>query len=224
MFNFISDFKGWKPWEYLWLVLAVGVTGIASYGGTWLDGICAITNVVCVLLVAKGRLTNYWWGLVGVITYGIVSYNAHLYGNAALNILYYLPMQFYGLWIWFKNTQGDRPDVDVKFLTKMEWIFCIAALWVATYIGSFVLAMSNDPFPMLDSFTTVGSVLAMWLMVRRNPEQWIVWFFVDIVTTYLWWATTAAGERSYAMMAMWVVFLLNALYGSYKWFIVKDYK
>lgn len=224
MFNLISDFKGWKPLEYLWLVIAVGVTAVASYGGTWLDGICAITNVMSVILVAKGRMSNYWWGLVGVITYGIVSYNNHLFGNAALNIFYYLPMQFIGMWMWLRNKKSDRPDVDVKLVTPMGWVFYTIVTAVATYVGTVFLRLSVDPFPLLDSFTTVGSVLAMWLMVRRNPEQWLVWFVIDVITTYLWWATTAAGQHSYAMVAMWAVFLLNAVYGSYKWFIVKDYK
>lgn len=221
MFGLISDFKGWKVGEYLWLAVALIVICLASAGGSALDYVTGITNILSVILVAKGRRSNYIWGLIGVLTYGYTAYNAKLYGDAALNILYYLPLQFYGLWVWIKNTHGGEPDVRVRKFGIAEW-FNTTTVTVALWgIGAGILTYTQDPQPIVDSFTTVGSIVAMWLMVKRYAEQWILWILVDIVSIYMWYKATLAGGFSYAMMGMWIVFLGNAFYGAYKWFVTE---
>jgi len=72
----------------------------------FIGSIAGITGVVCVVMVAKGNILNYLFGLVNVTLYGYISYKAELYGDAALNILYYLPMQFVGWFIWIRRRES----------------------------------------------------------------------------------------------------------------------
>ena len=65
--------------------------------------IAAIAGVLCVVLVAKGSIWKYLFGLVNVTMYAYISYKTSVYGDAALNALYYLPMQFIGWWQWRKR-------------------------------------------------------------------------------------------------------------------------
>ena len=58
--------------------------------------IASIAGVLCVVLVAKGSIWNYLFGVINVSMYAYISYKASLYGDAALNALYYVPMQFIG--------------------------------------------------------------------------------------------------------------------------------
>jgi len=54
-------------------------------------------------------------------------------------------------------------------------------------------------------------------MVARSRDQWILWIIVDIVSIYMWVDTyrrTGAGAN---MITMWSAYLVNALYGWYKW-------
>lgn len=224
MFNLVSDFKGWSKGEYAWLLVAVIATAIASYGGSWLDFTAAITNVVCVILVAKGRVSNYVWGLVGVLTYGWVAYSSHLYGNAALNLIYYAPLQLIGYWMWKKNTSGNADDVSIAKVSLIGWLSYALITVAGTALLGDIFAKTQDPMPYLDAFTTFGSVVAMYLMVKRHAEQWILWVLVDVATVYVWWVQTASEQRSYAMVAMWVAFTGNAVYGLWKWYITKENK
>lgn len=217
----VNDFKNWKLMEYLWLFVAVAFISLANYTGTPLDWITAITNVVCVILVAKGRVSNYVWGLVGVLTYGITAYNAGIYGNAALNLLYYVPMQFYGMYLWHKNKLSNMADVPAKVLTKAQGLFVLGILAVGTLGYGGYLGTTDDPFPMLDAFTAIGSVMAMWLMVKQYSEQWLIWIAINIGTVYIWAITSAVTGGSYAILAMWLVFLGNSLYGAYKWYFTR---
>ena len=52
--------------------------------------LAGITGVLCVVLVAKGSIWNYLFGLVNVSLYAWISYKAALYGDAGLNAFYYL--------------------------------------------------------------------------------------------------------------------------------------
>ena len=83
-----------------------------------------ITGVLCVVLVAKGSLWNYVFGLVNVSLYALISYKASLYGDAALNALYYLPMQFIGWAQWRKRgaalSDSGKDGVIVK-ARRMTW-------------------------------------------------------------------------------------------------------
>ena len=65
-----------------------------------IGSVAGIAGVLCVVLVAKGSIWNYLFGIVNVSMYAYISYKAALYGDAALNALYYVPMQFIGWWQW----------------------------------------------------------------------------------------------------------------------------
>ena len=51
--------------------------------------LAGIAGVLCVVLVAKGSIWNYFFGLINVSMYAYISFKASLYGDAALNALYY---------------------------------------------------------------------------------------------------------------------------------------
>ena len=72
-------------------------------GMDWLGITSAITGVFCVVLVAHGNLWNYLFGLVNVTTYAYLSYTSNLLWVCLLNLLYYLPMQFYGFYVWTRR-------------------------------------------------------------------------------------------------------------------------
>lgn len=78
----------------LYSVLSGNVDVVGSVAG--------IAGVLCVVLVAKGSIWNYLFGIVNVSLYAYISYKAALYGDAALNAFYYVPMQFIGWWQWRK--------------------------------------------------------------------------------------------------------------------------
>jgi nicotinamide riboside transporter PnuC len=67
--------------------------------------VAGIAGVLCVVLVAKGSIWNYLFGIINVSMYAYISYKASLYGDAALNALYYVPMQFIG---WWQCARGER--------------------------------------------------------------------------------------------------------------------
>ncbi|MBQ7811971.1 MAG: nicotinamide mononucleotide transporter [Bacteroidales bacterium] len=191
-----------------------------------IGSVAGIAGVLCVVLVAKGSIWNYLFGLVNVSMYAYISYKAALYGDAALNALYYVPMQFIGWWQWRRRgaavseAEAGNRGVQVK-ARRLNWtqraflaIGCAAAV-----IGvGFILKHFGDPQPFKDSTTTVLSIVAQALMALAFMEQWALWIITNIVSVAMWSVCVVRGEAHAAVMViMWTFYLLNSINGLRVW-------
>ena len=214
-------------WFLIVGVIATNIIYSALSGSVDVVGsLAGITGVLCVVLVAKGSIWNYAFGLVNVSLYALISYKASLYGDAALNALYYLPMQFIGWWQWRKRgaavseAQAEGQGVQVK-ARRFSWsqrallaVGCTAAV----IVGGFILKHFGDPQPLKDSTTTVLSIIAQALMALAFMEQWALWIITNIVSVVMWCVCVARGEAHAAVMViMWVFYLLNSINGFRVW-------
>lgn len=188
--------------------------------------LAGITGVFCVVLVAKGSIWNYLFGLVNVSLYAYISYKASLYGDAALNALYYLPMQFIGWWQWRKRgaalSSAEAADEGVQVKARrFTWSqrAVLALVCISTVVaGGFILRHFGDPQPFKDSTTTVLSIVAQALMALAFMEQWALWIITNIVSVAMWCVCVARGEAHAAVMViMWIFYLLNSINGFRVW-------
>ena len=173
-----------------------------------------------------GSIWNYLFGIVNVSMYAYISYKAALYGDAALNAFYYVPMQFIGWWQWRKRgaamseSAADGAGVQVKarrFSWRQRAVLAVgcAAVVIA---GGFILRYFGDPQPFKDSTTTVLSIVAQALMALAFMEQWALWIITNVVSVVMWSICVARGEAHAAVMViMWVFYLLNSLNGFRVW-------
>jgi nicotinamide mononucleotide transporter PnuC len=181
--------------------------------------IAAITGVVCVVLTARGNIMNYLFGAVNVMLFAWISFKAGLYGEAALNGLYFFPMQFVGWYNWVKKRDSEESVTVVgRRLKKGERIVLFLLSTVATAIVAWLLDIFEDPQPIKDAATTVLSVIAMFLMVRRYMEQWSLWVVVNIISVAIWVVATVEGEaHAMLMIFMWTFYLINSVNGWITW-------
>ena len=75
----------------------------------------------------------------------------------------------------------------------------------------------GDAIPFIDAFTTVSSIVAMYLSVKRFSEQWWIWIAVDVFSVIMWAKAYMLGSESVATLLMWTVYLFNAIIMCYKW-------
>ena len=181
-----------------------------------IGSLACIAGVLCVVLVAKGNIWNYLFGLVNVSLYAYISYKASIYGDAVLNALYYVPMQFIGWWQWRKRGQGVQ--VEARRLTSVQRCLISAGCIVAIIAVGFILRHFGDPYPFKDSATTVLSIVAQALMALAFMEQWVLWILTNIISVSMWTMAAIHGE-AYAgfMVIMWVFYLLNSINGFRVW-------
>ena len=216
---------------YDWFLIVGVIVSNAVYSlmtGTLdvVGSLAGITGVLCVVLVAKGSIWNYLFGLVNVSLYAYISYKASLYGDAGLNALYYLPMQFIGWWQWRKRgaavseAEADGKGVQVK-ARRFNWgqrAVLAFSCTVAVVAMGFVLKDLGDPQPFKDSATTVLSIVAQALMALAFMEQWALWIITNVISVAMWSVCVARGEaHAGVMVIMWVFYLLNSINGLRVW-------
>lgn len=217
---------------YDWfLIIGVIVTNIVySFLTGTLDAVgsvASVAGVLCVVLVAKGSIWNYLFGIVNVSLYALISYKADLYGDAALNALYYVPMQFIGWWQWRKRgaavSQVEAGDgtvqVKARRFTWIQRVFLAVGCFIAVVIFGLLLDHFGDPQPFKDSTTTVLSIVAQALMSLAFMEQWALWIITNIVSVIMWTVCLVRGEaHAGVMVIMWMFYLLNSLNGFRVWY------
>lgn len=213
-------FSDWDLYEQIWLFLfTLIIIFLSVYWKDSLVGVFAsLTGIWCVVLVAKGKIINYYFGMVNVLAYAYIAYHQHYYGEVMLNIFYFFPMQFVGIYLWKKKTRSTQKNaVKVVYMTHKQRLFWSFITITATLIYGFVLKKLGGNLPFVDASSTVMSVIAMILMVFVFVEQWVLWILVDLVTIIMWWCVMIKGGNDIAVLVMWIAFLVNAVYGLYNW-------
>ena len=213
------ELVGWKKWEVIWLLSATAVIlGLSIYWKDSAIGIgAALTGIWCVILTGKGKLSSFWIGAVNTILYAIVAWQAKYWGEVMLNLIYYLPTNFIGLYMWSKNMDNNTDEVVKERLSLKSSIIAYGCVIAATVGYGFVLKMMNGTLPFVDSMSTIFSVFAQILCIKRCMEQWVLWIVVDVVSVCMWVYAFINKTGDLATVLMWTVFLINGIIMLIKW-------
>ncbi|MDR3241584.1 MAG: nicotinamide riboside transporter PnuC [Lactobacillaceae bacterium] len=171
------------------------------------------------ILLASGRITNFFWGLLTTGMWFIISVHNHLIGDM-INQGFFFVMQFVGMYAWQKQLerQADQTVIESK---KLSWIqlVCSAIGSGLIYVVVLVIAKSghgNQYY--LDSAQLPLGVLAQVLATYGYFSSWIVWLAVDAVGLLLWWNQIQdGGMAAIGMFILMIVKTFNAFYGMYLW-------
>jgi nicotinamide mononucleotide transporter len=228
MIKLLRGFRDdWTRFEQVWLLVftAVNVYVFIVRQDTVVGLVTSLTGMMNVVLVAKGKISNYLFGVVNVTLYAYTAWGSAYYGEVMLNLGYFLPMQFVGLWLWSRNLGGEEhrggtgaaDEVVAVWLSRRQRALWLALSVAGIFLYGLVLARLGGKLPYVDSTSTVLSVIAMVLMVRRVAEQWVLWIVVNVVSVYMWAFVVSQGGHHESMVVMWSAYLVNAVYGMWNW-------
>jgi len=223
LYSIDNYLKTWTVFEKIWLIVSIALLTWASilWKSPWYGYVASISGIICVVLAAKGKIANYWFGIINCIFYAYVAYSWQLYGEVMLNALYFLPMQFVGLYFWNCKDNKDpeiKGSIKVKFLTNNSRIILSIVCVISVCIYALFLQYLKGNIPWIDATSTVLSIIAMVLMAKVYMEQWILWIIVDVVSIIMWAIVVfKQGSNDIGLFIMWSAFLVNAIYGYYNW-------
>ena len=206
--------SGWKPFEVAWVVifLAAQIIAYVLMPDSPLGMISGIAGILCVVLVSKGKISNYFFGLIFAYTYFYVSWGSNFLGEMNTALYVYIPSQFIGYFMWKQNMQNDNGSESVvaKALTPKGWAILLVSVAIGTLCFVQALKAAGGSSTTLDGLTTIITVAAQLLMILRYREQWLLWIVLNVLSILLW-------EGQPAMYLMYSAYLLNSLYGYYNW-------
>ena len=218
---FKEGFTGWKRWESATLLLScIIIVALSFYWQDSLLGIISsVTGVAYTVCNGAGRRIAYLFGIVNSVLYGFIAFNAQIYGDAALYLLYYLPAMVVGLILWSRNMDAEGHEVVKRVMNARRRVLLCAVCIAGVIAGAFVLQAVGDALPLLDSFTTVISVIALVVALGRYAEQWVLWTSVNAVEVVLWSVRLVRGGAMEAgsSLIMWVLFLVIGVIMWVRW-------
>lgn len=215
-----KELQGWKNFEIIGLIIVFSIILINAV--ILKDNTAAIINAICgilyTIIAGKGKISCYFFGLLGSSCYILLSFKNALWGNMLLYLCYYIPMQILGIFKWKQHLKKESKEiVKIKLNFKEQIIISIIGL-IGCIITILILHYFNDKSPIIDGITTFLSILGMYLTVRRAIEQWIVWIVVNGLSFIMWLDLVVfSGTKAYSTVLMWGVYFILAIYFYIEW-------
>ena len=212
-------FTCWTVFDHIWLAFCtVSIILISiTLKDTLMGIIAAVTATFYTIFAGKGKISCYLFGIINTLLYGYISYEAKLYGEVMLNWLWYLPMMFAGMFFWKRNMNKSTETVYKSFLSIKERAVTALLSLEGIAVYAFILHKMGDRSPVLDSTTTILSVTAMILTVKRCIEQWLIWTLVNVLSIWMWLLVYLKEGSSVAILLMWVMALANGIIFFIQW-------
>ena len=215
-------------------VVTVLVTAIkfrSAENGQWMLLISAfgsLMGVLCTVLSANGKILTFLFGLIDVSIYGAMCLVGARYGNAALHLLYFLPMQFVGFFQWKKRGAKADNEVKARRLSGKQWLL-YGGLFLAGLIIAYFILLAMDKteaagvvkwLVFMDAFSMMCNLIGQFLLSTAYMDQWFFWIGVN-VSTIIMWVLTLRQDPSSAYATIYIVkysfYLLNSFNGLRIW-------
>lgn len=190
----------------------------------------SLTGILSTVCSANAKILTFLFGLFDVSIYGAMCLIDGKYGNAALHLLYFLPMQFIGFFQWRKRGAESSSKLKARRLSAKQW-YSYSGLFIAGIVVSyFVLAHFDSSEPattiktivLMDAFSMMCNILGQMLMAMAYMDQWYFWIGVNISTVVMWTLTIVKGGDSSSFAVIYLVkyafYLLNSFNGLRIWY------
>lgn len=164
-----------------------------------------------ITLIVRRSVWNYPFGILMVILYGKVFFDAKLYSDAILQ-LFFLVVQCYGWAHWLTRRDGKGLVIVARIGGRAVLLCVLAGLAGAAALGGFMKAHTDASYPFWDAGVAAFSVVAQVLLARRFLENWLFWVGVDALAIGLYWT-----KGLYPTAVLYMLFLIIASIGYAAW-------
>ena len=149
-----------------------------------------IFGLLAVVFLIKEHILTWPAGIIYVLISFVIFWNAKLYGDFLLHIVF-LILNIYGWYSWSNKTTNEDKNVAIQKLPLTQSIktflfTCLGIIVFAQaliYIPTWIEGMPSASLPYWDSTTSILSVTGMWLTTKKYIDNWYYWLVVDILAT-----------------------------------------
>lgn len=211
--------------DYLLLtILLASQLGAFLFSATFdtmsiLSFIVGVVTILNLILVNRGRLTNYTFGIFATFFWLMIAVQARLIGDV-FSQSYYLVMQFIGIYAWQKDMLAtDSEEVTPKKITLGKALFAIAGFVVIYVLVLLTSHHLGGQQIILDATLLPLAIVSQLLMTYGYRSQWVGWICIDVINVIIWFnAWQSTGNSVFGMLILQIAMLINAIYGAYLWF------
>ncbi len=163
-------------------------------------------------LSVKQKISLWVFGFLSAAVYAVVFFEAKFYAAMSLQV-YYLWISVYGWYSWKKRKTSTGAELPVRQTRLKEWTILSGIAVVIMLVYYALLSIGTDsPVPGADSFMTSFSIIATWMLARKQIEHWLIWIVVDAVAVGVYFS-----QGLYSTSLLFMVYLVMAVVGWSQW-------
>ena len=177
------------------------------YRSIIIESIAVLFSILYVVLAVK---ENIWcWGaaLISVSLYIYICFSAQLYPETGLQVFYFI-MAIIGYYMWNKENKEE-----IKEWSEIKHLLIILSGAILTFfMGFYFSTYTNSKMPIIDSFTTVFSIIATYMVIKKVLGNWLYWIVIDAVSVYLYF-----NRDLHLTSLLFIAYTIIAIFGYFSW-------
>ena len=181
---------------------------LIEFNWSILETVAVIFSLLYVYLAAHQNNLCWLAAVISVSLYIYICFNAKLYAETILQVFYFL-MAIYGFYSWKKNNS----QLQISTWPIKKHLFIIFLGTILTFFLGFIFSNFTDAeMPLVDSFTSVFSVFATYMVVKKILSNWLYFIIIDIISTYLYFS-----RDLHLTSLLFLLYTFIAVAGFIKW-------
>ena len=181
---------------------------LIEFNWSILETVAVIFSLLYVYLAAHQNNLCWLAAVISVSLYIYICFDAKLYAETILQVFYFL-MAIYGFYSWKKNNS----QLQISTWPIKKHLFIIFSGTILTFFLGFIFSNFTDAeMPLVDSFTTVFSVFATYMVVKKILSNWLYFIIIDIISTYLYFS-----RDLHLTSLLFLLYTFIAVAGFIKW-------
>lgn len=170
---------------------------LGGYPLSLLELLGVLSGLLAVLMASKALSVNFLVGMFNSLCYLLLFFQYRLYSVMLLQVVYF-SFSAFGFYHWRhpkKGEAGANKEQRIRLLSNKQRLvytglivmFGLSWAWLVIHVQARFPAWVNPPaYPWLDAFLAMASVFGQWLLSKKYWENWVVWLFVDVISTLLY--------------------------------------
>ena len=177
----------------------------------YFERLSALLGVVAVLLDTRARTVARPLSILATLLGIPVTLQARLYASMLLDLIYIL-LDLYGWYHWSYKGSQKTPLQVTSVRASTWWRLLIVGLTSSWLLGFLLASYLDAELPYLDALNTCFSLIAYWMLMRKQLEGWLLSALFD-----LYYAGIFYYENLYSFFAEQVLVSFLAIYGYSAW-------
>lgn len=157
-------------------------TGLVEY-------IAVLAGITSVWFEKRENILVYPVGIVNVLLYVYICFNARLYADSGINLIYFV-VSVFGWYNWSRKKSGSNEKLHISINTLKQKIlyFLITVVAFAVIVSVLMIFNRNDQeyvssyLPWIDAGVSAVCLMGMWLCALKRVDNWYYYIIGNAVS------------------------------------------
>ncbi|MEC7863728.1 MAG: nicotinamide riboside transporter PnuC [Bacteroidota bacterium] len=172
-----------------------------------IESAAVLFSTIYVILAAKQNIWCWACASISVILYIYICFTAQLFPETGLQI-FYLFMAAYGYYNWKKLEEFGI----IQWSASKHLLLILFGAIFTFLIGFYFTTYTSAKMPIIDSFTTVFSIIATYMITKKVLGNWLYWIVINLVSIHLYFS-----RDLHLTSLLFMMYTIIAIFGYFSW-------